>query len=201
MLQMTFTIFTVLKSVTTVIEFHNEDVVILLFDESSTLHQADPGTADPAQREPCFTAACEKIPVMLRSHNQSFCSDWTECSSEGLRGELKTSDSSTLAACHSLVSTAFFFYIFQHIYIVRYSFENLTCSCYWCFPFLIWRIETLSVMGSHGRTWITGNYYKSSVFEVLKKRWINILINGYNNNLKKPIKHVFVQLCLAHKVK
>lgn len=108
-----FTIFTVLKSVTTVIEFHIKDVVIVLFEESSTLHQADPGTADPAQREPCFTAVCEKIPVMLRSHNQSFCSDWTDCSSEGLKGELKTSDSSTLAACHSLVSMAFCFLHFS----------------------------------------------------------------------------------------
>lgn len=78
--------------------------VVLLFDESSALHHAEPGTKDSAQREPCFTVG---IPLMLRSHKQGFHCDWTDLILEGLRGCLKTSDSSTLAAQHSLVSITF----------------------------------------------------------------------------------------------
>lgn len=34
---------------------------VLLFDESSPLHHAEPGTEDSAQREPCFPAAFEEF--------------------------------------------------------------------------------------------------------------------------------------------
>lgn len=37
------------------------DEVVLLFDERSPLHHAEPGTEDSAQREPCFPAAFEEF--------------------------------------------------------------------------------------------------------------------------------------------
>lgn len=75
-----------------------------------------------------FTAVFEKIPIMLLSHKQGFHCDWADRTLEDLRGWLKTSDSSTLAARHSLVSITFL-----HFFLTYCTLSNVKPLKTWLF--------------------------------------------------------------------